>query len=79
MNIAERSLYILPARVMWACRITKAKDANGADITPPSYDYTTGFNAQPKAFTFHLEARSEQRRLMVEEEWREAEKEDPLA
>jgi hypothetical protein len=45
MNIAERSLYILPGRVMWACRITKAKNANGADITPPSYDYTTGFNA----------------------------------
>ncbi|KAL3459719.1 cytochrome P450 [Aspergillus heterothallicus] len=79
MNIAERSLYILPARVMWACRITKAKDANGADITPPSYDYTTGFNAQPKPFTFHLEARSEQRRLAVDEAWREAKKEDPLA
>ncbi|KAJ5392311.1 hypothetical protein N7509_007801 [Penicillium cosmopolitanum] len=79
MNIAERSLYILSARIMWACRITKAKTADGVDITPPSYDYTTGFNAQPKPFLFHLEARSEQRHLAVEEAWREAEKEDPLA
>ncbi|GIJ81524.1 hypothetical protein Asppvi_000023 [Aspergillus pseudoviridinutans] len=79
MNIAERSLYILPARIMWACRITKAKDERGADITPPLYNYTTGFNTQPKPFPFHLEARSEKRKIAVKEAWEEAQKGDPLA
>lgn len=79
MNIAERSLYIVPPRVAWACRITKAKDNDGNDITPPLYDYTPGFNTQPKPFPFHLEARSEKRRLAVEEAWMEAQASDPLA
>ena len=42
-NIAERSLYILIARIAWGCDISKAvKD--GKVVTPPSYDYVTGFN-----------------------------------
>jgi hypothetical protein len=79
MNIAERSLYILPPRVIWACRLTKKKDANDADITPPLYDYTSGFNTQPKPFPFHLESRSQKRQAAVEEAWSEAQEEDPLA
>ncbi|KAL2827812.1 hypothetical protein BDW59DRAFT_160121 [Aspergillus cavernicola] len=78
MNIAERSLYILPARIMWACRIIK-KDADGVKITPPLYDYTTGSNTQSKQFPFRLEARSEERRVIVEEVWMERQRGDPLA
>jgi cytochrome P450 len=44
INIAERSLYILISRIAWASDISCQKDALGADVLPPSYDYVTGFN-----------------------------------
>ena len=43
-SIAERSLYILIARIAWACDISKKIDRHGKEIAPPDYDYVTGFN-----------------------------------
>jgi hypothetical protein len=79
MNIAERSLYLLPPRVAWACRISRQKDAQGNEIVPPSYDYTTGFNTQPKTFPFDLQPRSKDRAEHVAKAWEEAHRNDPLA
>lgn len=62
-NIAERSLNILTARIAWGCDIGK-KDG----IDPPLYDYTSGFNVQPKPFDFVLTARKG-RNEIVEREW----------
>ena len=61
MNIAERSLYILIARIAWACEIRKRP---GVEV--PWYDYTVGFNTQPNPFVFDLEVRSEARRVVVD-------------
>jgi len=44
LNIAERSLYILIARIAWCCDISQRQSPNGEAIVPLSYDYTTGFN-----------------------------------
>ncbi|RDW66366.1 hypothetical protein BP6252_10001 [Coleophoma cylindrospora] len=79
MNIAERSLYILTARLAWACKISKKKDAQGNEIPVPQYNYTEGFNVQPKPFDFSLVARSEKRARAVREAWEFAEKEDLLS
>ena len=51
-SIAERSLNLLVARIAWACEIRRKP---GVDV--PLYDYTTGFNVQPKHFEFELRAR----------------------
>ncbi|KAH7377445.1 cytochrome P450 [Cadophora sp. MPI-SDFR-AT-0126] len=78
MNVAERSLFLLTARIMWACEFSKRKDNIGNDIEVPSYDYTSGFNTQPRPFQFDLKARSEKRQQLVDEAWRHAEATDPL-
>ena len=78
MNIAERSLYILTARIAWACEFSKKRGPNGEEIEAPPYNYTSGFNTQPKPFPFELRARSEQRRILVEQARRKAEAADPM-
>ena len=78
LNIAERSLYILTARIVWACEFSKQLGRDNKEIKVPSYDYTSGFNTQPKPFPFHLKPRSEKRQRLVDDAWREAEAADPL-
>jgi cytochrome P450 len=78
MHIAERSLYLLTARVAWACDWKKRIGADGKKITPPSYDYVEGFNVQPKWFPFDLEVRNQNRLKIVEEASKQAERDDPL-
>ena len=77
-NIAERSLNILVARIAWACDISKKLDGAGKEIPVPDYEYTPGFNSQPKRFPFELRARSGQRQKIVEQVAREARRTDPL-
>ena len=78
MNIAERSLHILTARIMWAGKFSKKRDAAGREIDVPEYDYVSGFNTQPKPFPFELEPREPRRMAILEEAWRKAQEEDPL-
>lgn len=44
MHVAERSLYILVARIAWAADIGPVSDAEGNSMWPPSYEYVAGFN-----------------------------------
>jgi cytochrome P450 len=78
-NIAERNLYILTARIAWATNIGKAKDRDGKPVDPPLYDYTAGFNAQPKWFPFELSARGKDRIAVIDAELARNAKNDPLA
>jgi hypothetical protein len=68
MNIAERSLYILTARIAWACHIEKKRDSDGNHLDVPLYDYTTGFNVQPKWFPFEMTPRKG-RDEIIRREW----------
>ncbi|CZR61304.1 related to cytochrome p450 [Phialocephala subalpina] len=52
MNIAERSLNILVARIVWGCEIERVGGYEYGE-----YEYTTGFNVQPLKFPFRLRAR----------------------
>lgn len=61
LNIAERSLYLLVARIAWACEI-RARDG----VECPWYDYTDGFNVQPRPWVFDLTVRDEGRLAVVE-------------
>ena len=72
MNIAENSLNLLTARMAWSVTISKKP---GVDV--PLYDYTAGFNVQPKHFEFDLVARSEERGRMVAKAWEDARERGP--
>ncbi|KAJ9609684.1 hypothetical protein H2200_006012 [Cladophialophora chaetospira] len=74
MNIAEKSLFILVARLAWAANIAKRP---GFEV--PWYDYTTGFNVQPKKFVFDITPRSTQKAMYIEQTWVEGRSRDPLA
>ncbi|KAK9900252.1 putative O-methylsterigmatocystin oxidoreductase [Cystobasidium minutum MCA 4210] len=50
MYIAERSLYIVFARMLWGYNIAHAKDALGQNIPVDVNAYTTGFSSHPKKF-----------------------------
>ena len=74
INIAERSVHLLVARIAWSFNLSKRP---GHDIG--WYDYTVGFNTQPKPFAFDLVARSEKRKKFVLTTWEEGSARDPLA
>lgn len=44
MHVAERSLYVLVARIAWAADIGPRRGGEGRKRWPPSYDYGAGFN-----------------------------------
>jgi cytochrome P450 len=77
-NIAERSLNLLAARIAWACDISKAKNSDGVEIDPPLYDYTSGFNVQPKWFAFDLKVRTDDRMHVIDGEYERQMRNDPL-
>ncbi|KAK0122021.1 hypothetical protein ONS95_010286 [Cadophora gregata] len=79
MNIAERSLYILTARIAWACKISKKRDSAGQEIPVPLYDYTAGFNTEPNPWSFELVARNKEREEAIIKAWEEAMDTDPLS
>ncbi len=64
MHIAERSLYIMCARILWAAEVWKTEDIG-------DYDYTPRFNTQPEPFAFGCSERQD-RRKVVEEYWKVA-------
>ena len=78
MHIAERSLYILIARIAWACDIKKKLDEDGKEIEVPLYDYGDGLAVQPNWFHFDLKARSESRWQVVKEAYEREMDNDPL-
>ncbi|KAE8454276.1 hypothetical protein EG329_005201 [Mollisiaceae sp. DMI_Dod_QoI] len=59
MNIAERSLHILVARIAWGCEIEKMDGWKYGE-----YEYTAGFNVQPLKFPFKLRAREGRGRII---------------
>jgi hypothetical protein len=79
LNIAERSAYLLTARILWGCVLRKKRDANGVEIDIPSYSYTSGFNTQPEPFQFDIIPRNVDRGKAIEEAYLEARKKDPLS
>lgn len=71
-NIAERSLNILTARIAWAVTLRRKTDAKGNDLPLPLYDYTKGFNVQPKHFDFDVVSRSPERAEQMVKAFEEA-------
>lgn len=52
LNVAERSLFLGIARMLWAFNITKAKDANGNEIPIDRDAIEVSQSACPKPFKY---------------------------
>ncbi|KAJ4401485.1 hypothetical protein N0V91_007919 [Didymella pomorum] len=72
MHVAERSLFLGVARMLWAFKFEPQLDGNGCPILPDPDQLTQGFVCQPAIFPVSIEPRSEQRARIVTREWQDA-------
>lgn len=80
MHVAERSLFLGMARMLWAFNFDAPRDAQGNPILPDPDRLTQGFVCLPEDFAVKIEPRSKERAEKVLREWKDAEKEclDPV-
>lgn len=71
MHIADRSLFLGIARLLWAFNIERAVDANGHEVVPDPNELTQGFIVHPKPFPAKITPRSEHHAELVRKEWEE--------
>jgi cytochrome P450 len=71
MLVGMRNVYIQVMMFVWACDVTRARDANG-EIVPGKHEFVPGFNVHPKPFNFDLKSRSAERMAMVERQYEKA-------
>jgi cytochrome P450 len=67
-NLAENSLYIALAKMLWAFHIQPKQG-----VTYDTFAYTEGFNIRPQKFECEIQVRSETHKRVLERELREAE------
>lgn len=76
LHLAENSLFITIARILWAFDILPGLDDNGKEIAPDIEAYEPGLSlTSPKPFKARFVARSEEKKRLVVEEWKQAQKE----
>ena len=75
IHVAERSLFLGVARILWAFHIEPASDENGKPIIPDHNKLTQGFVCMPEEFPAKITPRSQVRADKVAQEWEEAQKE----
>lgn len=69
MHIAERSLFLAIARLLWAFDFAPAKDNAGNDILPDPSNLTDGVLVRPEDFPVVITPRSEEKAEAVRREW----------
>lgn len=69
MHIADRSLFLVIARLLWAFNLERAVDARGQEIVPDADELIQGFLVQPKPFPARITPRSERHAGLVRKEW----------
>ncbi|KAF2199761.1 cytochrome P450 [Delitschia confertaspora ATCC 74209] len=74
VHVAERSLYINIARVLWAFDIRKKVGKDGK-VIEPTQKMVRGFMSVPEIFEVDILPRSKGRAGVIREEWRKAEAE----
>lgn len=80
IHVAERSLFLGMARILWAFDIAPTTDDHGRPIRPDPDNLTQGFVCMPVEFPAKITPRSKDRADMVTKEWDAAQDEclDPL-
>lgn len=76
MHLAENSLFITIARILWAFHILPGLDSEGNEIPPDTEAYEPGLSlTSPKPFKARFIPRSEEKRRLIVEEWEQAQRE----
>jgi hypothetical protein len=76
LHLAEASLFITVARILWAFDVLPGLDETGNEIKPDTEAYETSTSlTQPIPFKARFVPRSEEKRRLILEEWTEARKE----
>jgi hypothetical protein len=80
MHIAERSLFLATARIVWAFNINKPIGADGKPIVPDIEDLVGGTTVQPNDFRIDMTPRSGKKADMIRQAWKRCEEEllDPV-
>jgi len=73
MHVAERSLFLGVARILWAFDILPKTGADGEPILPDQEKLTQGFVCMPEIFSARIVPRSLERANLVRREWKDAE------
>ncbi|KAI0664172.1 cytochrome P450 [Cubamyces menziesii] len=72
MHLAQNSLFIAVARILWAFDVLPALDEAGQPIIPDPWNFTDGFNSKPVSFPCRVKPRSPVVVERVETEWKNA-------
>ncbi|KAK1480709.1 hypothetical protein CTAM01_14271 [Colletotrichum tamarilloi] len=77
MHLAENSLFITLAKILWAFKIEPALDPNGKELPIDLSDeaYEPGINTLPKPFKVRFTSRNNRRAEVLKSEWFQAERE----
>ncbi|CAI7607955.1 unnamed protein product [Penicillium pancosmium] len=70
IHVAERSLFLGMAGILWAFTIKPAKDSHGNEIIPDADRLTQGFVCMPEPFPASITPRSKEREAMIIKEWK---------
>lgn len=71
-HIADRSLFLAIARLLWAFNFDKDVDEGGKELVPDPDNLTQGFLVQPMPFPARITPRSEKRAMTIQAEWDES-------
>jgi cytochrome P450 len=72
MHVAQNSLFIAMARLLWAFDILPPHDSAGNPILPDTSEFEEGLVIHPRPFTFHFKLRRESARALIDEEYAQA-------
>lgn len=64
-GLAQNSLFIALARLLWAFEFRPVREANGAERRYDTFAYTQGFNIRPQPFECVISVRSEKHRQVL--------------
>jgi len=73
MHIAERSLFMGMARMLWAFNFERPLDENGVPLPVDIDDFTEGIAVQPVDFKVNIVPRSKAKADIIRKAWKDAE------
>ncbi|RSL58716.1 hypothetical protein CEP54_007606 [Fusarium duplospermum] len=73
-HVAERNLFLAISRILWGFTISPARDPNGAPVPINRDAVTPGLIVRPEDFECEIEPRSPERKQLILDLWKEAEK-----